>query len=67
MIGPDSYPPGESARASIVALQHGSLRALASYKSTKTITMRRRILLLAGRLRRLFNARTAAAIAVVHH
>ena len=64
MIGSqDFHPFGYSARWPIAARQHGSLRALTSFQSTTTPTMRRKILLLAARLRRFFNARVAAAIA----
>jgi len=63
MIGsPDFHPHGCSARWPVVARQRGSLRALVSFQST-TPTMRRKILVLAGRLRRLFNAWVAAVIA----
>ena len=66
MIGsPDFHPYGYSARWPVVAGQRGSLRALASFQSRTTPTMRRKIFLLAARLRRFFNAWVAAAIA--HH
>ena len=64
MIGsPDSHPFGYSARWPVVAGQRGSLRALASCQSGTTLGMRRKILLLAARLRRFLNGRAAAAIA----
>jgi heme-degrading monooxygenase HmoA len=62
---PDFHPHRYSARWPVVARQRGSFRALASFQSTTTPTLRRRILLLAWRLRRFFNAWVAAAIA--HH
>jgi len=66
MIGsPDFHPFGYSARWPVVAGQRGSLRALASFQSRTTPTMRKKILVLAARLRRFFNGRVAAAIA--HH
>jgi hypothetical protein len=66
MIGStDFHPHGYSARWPVVARHRGSLRALVSFQSTTTPTMRRKVLLLAGRLRRFFNAWAAAAIA--HH
>jgi hypothetical protein len=66
MIGsPDFHPHGYSARWPVVARQRGSLRAPVSFKSTTTPTMRRKLRLLAGRLRRFFNAWAAAVIA--HH
>jgi hypothetical protein len=66
MIGsPDFHPHGYSARWPVVARQRGSLRALVSFQSTTTPTMKRKILLLAGRLRRFFNA--WAAVAIAHH
>ncbi|MBR1128203.1 hypothetical protein [Bradyrhizobium iriomotense] len=46
-----------------VMAQRGSLQALASLPSATTPTLRKKVLLLAARLRRLFNAWAAASIA----
>ena len=64
MIGsPDLNPCGYFARRSIVAQQHGSLRALASFRSGAKPTLPRRVLVVAARLRRFTNERVEAAIA----
>ena len=64
MIGsPDSHPFGYSARWPVVAGQRGAMRALASRQPGTTQGMRRKILLLAARLRRILNGRAAAAMA----
>jgi hypothetical protein len=64
MIGsPDFHPCGYFARRSIVARQHGSLQALASFRSGTKPTLRRRVLVVAARLRRFTNERVEAAIA----
>ncbi|MGX1323431.1 hypothetical protein AB7M17_006884 [Bradyrhizobium sp. USDA 377] len=48
-----------------VMAQRGSLQALASLPSATTPTLRKKVLLLAARLRCLFNAWAAASVA--HH
>jgi hypothetical protein len=66
MIGsPDFHPCGYFAIRSIVARQHGSLRAFASFRSGTKATLSRRVLVVAARLRRFANERVEAAIA--HH
>jgi hypothetical protein len=64
MIGsPDFHPCGYLARWSIVARQHGSLRALAFFRSGTKPTLQRRVLVVAARLRRFANEKVEAAIA----
>lgn len=60
---PDFHLYRQSARWFAVVTHRGSLRALASLPPATTPTMRKKILWLAARLRRLFNAGAAAAIA----
>jgi len=64
MIGLPYFHPGRYfARRFIVARQHGSLRALGSFRSGTKATQLRWVLVVAARLRRFNNGRVEAAIA----
>jgi hypothetical protein len=65
MIGSPQALSGCSARPPVVARSNGSLRALASFRSGTKLSLLRRILLVAARLRRFANETVAASIA--HH